>query len=295
MTAVYRELDLAAVLSEYQPALHVPSLPAVLSEYEQRGVAARAALPHQRIEYGAHPDEWLWYVPARAADAPLFVFLHGGYWRRLSADDGCLLSEGAHAQGWAFASINYTLCPNGPLDLLVDQCRRAVDHLASGADSLGHDPHRIVISGHSAGGHLAGMIAVHDPRPAGYVMVSGVFDITPIVHTPINDDARLSPEDAERLSPMGRVVARPGVPCITTWGEQETSEFRRQSIEWAEQWAAIPQNGPATAIEAVDRHHFDVIYDLVDPSTTLGGAVSDLVSGRSAELERRHPKNSLHR
>ena len=217
MTAVYRELDLAAVLSEYQPALHVPSLAAVLAEYGQRGDAARAALPHQRIEYGAHPDEWLWYVPAPTPGAPLLVFLHGGYWRRLSADDGCLLSQGAHEQGWAFASINYTLCPNGPLDLLVEQCRNAVDHLVTRAAELGHDPRRIVVAGHSAGGHLAGMIALHDPRPAGYVMVSGVFDITPIVHTPINDDVRLSPADAERLSPMGRVAARPGVPCITVW------------------------------------------------------------------------------
>lgn len=278
MNPVYRDLDLESVLTEYQPALHVPSLSAVLAAYEERGRAAREAVHHRRVAYGSHPDEWLWYVPATTSNAPLLVFLHGGYWRRLSADDGCLLSEGAHAQGWAFASINYTLCPDGPLDLLVEQCRRAVDHLVTDASALGHDARRVVVSGHSAGAHLAGMIATHDPRPAGYVMVSGVFDITPIVHTPINDDVRMSADDAERLSPMGRITARPGVPCIATWGEHETAEFRRQSIEWAERWGAIAPNGAATAIEASSRHHFDVIYDLVDPTTVLGAAVLELVT-----------------
>jgi len=78
---------------------------------------------------------------------------------------------------------------------------------------------------------------------------------------------------------MARIVARPGVPCITTWGEQETSEFRRQSIEWAQRWSAIDRNGPATAIESPGRHHFDVIYDLVEPDTVLGQAVCELITG----------------
>lgn len=277
MTAVYRDLDEDAVCSEYQPALHVPSLPAVLDEYGRRGAAAREALEHERITYGNHPDEWLWYVAGPVADAPLLVFIHGGYWRRLSADDGCLLSEGAHAQGWAYASVNYTLCPNGTLDLLVDQTRRAVDVLIARAPSLGHDPLRVFIAGHSAGGHLAAMVSLTDARPAGYVMVSGVFDITPIVYTPINDDVRMTPADAERLSPMTQLVPRPGVPCIATWGQLETSEFRRQSLEWAQRWAETSRNGNATAIEAIGRHHFDVIYDLVDPSTELGAAVTALI------------------
>jgi arylformamidase len=216
-------------------------------------------------------------MPAANLGAPLLVFVHGGYWRRLSADDGCLLSEGAHAQGWAFASVNYTLCPNGPLDLLVDQTRRAIDSLISDAPSLGHDAHRVVIAGHSAGGHLAGMVSLTDPRPAGYVMVSGVFDITPIVHTPINDDVRLTPEDAARLSPMMQMVPRPGVPCLVTWGDQETSEFRRQSLEWTERWSTLSGAGTATAVAARDRHHFDVVYDLVDPGTEVGAAVTAMM------------------
>jgi len=279
VTSVYRNLDLETVLSEYQPALHVDDLGAIMQGYHDRGVEARAHVEHRRIAYGTHPDEWLWYVPGPSSDAPLLVFIHGGYWRRLSADDGCLLSPGAHALGLAFASINYTLCPNGPLDLLVDQTRRAIDRLHSDAPTFGFDPARMHISGHSAGGHLAAMVSLHDPRPRGYIMVSGIFDITPIVHTPINDDVRMSNADAEHLSPMGRIVPRPGTDCITTWGERETSEFRRQSIEWAERWSAIPNHPRAIAVESPNRHHFDVIDDLVLPGSPLGSAVRAQILG----------------
>lgn len=281
MTAVYRDLSLDEVLSEYQPALHVESLPAIIEQYRIDGERARAAIRHQRVPYGDHPDEWMWFVPATDPGAPLLVFIHGGYWRRLSADDGCLLSEGANRQGWAFASVNYTLCPSATLDVLVDQCRRAIDSIAVNAGSLGIDPSRIVVAGHSAGGHLAAMIAATDDRPAGYVMVSGVFDITPIVLTPINDDVRLSAEDAERLSPMRLVPSRPLAECITTWGELETSEFRRQSIEWAQRWTQAPGNRAASHLEAPGRHHFDVIYDLVEPESALGAAVRTMMSRRS--------------
>lgn len=277
MSPVYRNLSLDEVLSEYQPALHVESLPNILEQYRTDGERARATIVHERVAYGTHPDEWMWFVPSAAREAPLLVFLHGGYWRRLSADDGCLLSPGANRQGWAFASVNYTLCPKATLDVLVDQCRRAVDHLARNATALGVDPQRIVVAGHSAGGHLAAMVAVADERPAGYVLVSGVFDITPIVLTPINDDVRLTAADAERLSPMRLVPERPRAECLATWGELETSEFRRQSIEWAERWTALPGNRAASHLEAAGRHHFDVIYDMVDPSTPLGTRVRSMV------------------
>lgn len=275
--AVYRNLALDEVLSEYQPALHVPSLQDVLEQYRTDGEHARKSIEHRRLAYGSHPDEWMWFVPSRRRDAPLLVFIHGGYWRRLSADDGCLLSDGAARQGWAVASLNYTLCPHATLETLIDQCRRAVAFLCTEAPRLGVDPQRIFVSGHSAGGHLAGMVAITDPRPAGYILVSGVFDITPIVHTPINDDVRMSADEARRWSPMEAVPSRPGTKCLTTWGELETSEFRRQSIEWAQRWSAVPGNDRAVHLEAAGRHHFDVVYDLVEPLTPLGAAVRSII------------------
>lgn len=273
---VYRDLTREEVELEYQPSLRVDSLQSVIDDYHRRGVAAREALAHRRHLYGGHPDEWLWYVPAPSSRAPLVVFLHGGYWRRLSADDGSLLAPGAHLAGCAFASVNYSLCPHEPLEVLVQQARRAVAHLVEDAGRYGHDPRRVIVVGHSAGAHLAAMVAVHDPRPAAFVLVSGVFDITPIVHTSINDDIRLTADDAARLSPQSLISYSPA-DCVVAWSMGDTDEFRRQALEWAKRWGEIPGNRRATAVVEPSRHHFDVIDDLFDPATHLGTAMHELI------------------
>lgn len=275
--AVYRDLTLAEVEREYQPSLRVPSLQAVIDDYHDRGVAAREDLPHRRHLYGGHPDEWFWYVPAPSSRAPLVVFLHGGSWRRLSADDGSLLAPGAHLAGCAFASVNYSLCPHEPLEVLVQQARRAVAHLVEDAARYGHDPRRVIVVGHSAGAHLAAMVAVHDPRPAAFVLVSGIFDITPIVFTPTNDDVRLTPADAARLSPHSLISYSPA-ECVVAWSMGDTDEFRRQALEWAKRWGEVDGNRQAIAVVEPNRTHFDVIDDLFDANTHLGIAVHDLLS-----------------
>jgi arylformamidase len=274
---VYRDLTREEVEREYQPSLLAPSLQRVIDDYRRRGVAARESLPHHRHRYGGHPDEWLWYVAAPSARAPLMVFLHGGHWRRFSADDGSLLAPGAHMAGCAFASVNYSLCPHEPLEVLVQQARRAVAHLVEDAARYGHDPRKVVVVGHSAGAHLAAMVAVHDTRPAAFVFVSGIFDITPVVHTSINDDVRLSIGDAKRLSPQPLISYSPA-ECVVAWSMGDTDEFRRQALEWAKRWGEFPGNRRATAVVEPRRHHFDVIDDLFDPNTHLGTAVRDLIA-----------------
>jgi arylformamidase len=275
---VYRGLTRSEVEYEYQPSLHVPSLQPILDEYHRRGVDARESLTHHRHTYGGHPDEWLWYVPGPSQRAPLVVFFHGGYWRQLSADDGTLIAPAAHLAGCAFASVNYSLCPHEPLEVLVQQARRAVAHLVEEADRYGHDPRRVHVVGHSAGAHLAAMVAVHDTRPAGFVLVSGIFDITPIVFTPINDDVRLTAGDAVRLSPLS-LIGPTTAGCVVGWSMGDTDEFRRQALEWAKRWNETPGNRAAIAVVEPSRHHFNVIDDLFDDTTHLGTAVRDLIEG----------------
>lgn len=268
---VYRDFDLDSVLSEYQPVLHIASLDVIMDDWNERSAEARARIPMRRISYGTHPDEWLWYAPGPTTGRPLLAFLHGGYWRRLSADHGLVLAGAARDAGYAFASINYTLCPNGPLSLLIDQSRRATSHLIDAADELGHGA--MHLAGHSAGAHLAACTAVAEHRLAGLIVVSGIFDIRPIVLTPINDDVRMTDEQAAAWSPAGRCPSIPSANCIVTWGDQETSEFARQGTEWAAEWSGVPGNRTALVQVAARRHHFDVIDDLLTPGTTLGDLV----------------------
>ncbi len=276
MSAVYRGMDAPTVERAYQPSFTIPDLGAVVRSYAERGAAARDLVAHHRLAYGEHPDEWLWYAPAPRPGAPLVAFLHGGYWRRLSADDGCLLAPGAHAAGLAFASVNYTLCPAAPLEHLVEQSARAAAFLRSAP--LGHDRARVHLTGHSAGAHLAAMVSLGDDHLAGLILVSGVYDLAPIVFTTINDDVRLSPAEAERLSPMARLAGRRHRAQVTVaWGEGDTAEFARQSRDVAAVWSATPGNRAPAVLEVPGRHHFDVIDDLFDPATPLGAAVLTMV------------------
>lgn len=273
MTAVYRDLDLDEVCEQYLPSLRTPEWPQFIDAYLDLGVAARRAVPTERVSYGEHPDEWMWYSPGPDASAPLVVFLHGGYWHLLSADDGSLLAPAARASGCAFASVNYTLCPAASLERLIEQVGRAIDSLVAKPHAT-HDPRQVHVMGHSAGAHLAASVALREARVAGWVFVSGVFDIRPIVHIPDNHDVGLTSDSAARLSPLLHLASAVPAPAVVTWGGLESTEFARQSREWASAW------GPRARLhEATGRHHFDVLFDVLDPSTEVGAAVLAQVVG----------------
>jgi arylformamidase len=254
--------------------------------YRERSLEALAAGPVQRdLRYGPGDDETLDLFPAPAAaggrPAPLVVFLHGGYWQELSKLDASFAAPGLLQAGVALAAVEYTLAPAITVEGIVDQATRAVAWLHANAASLGVDPDRIVVSGHSAGAHLAAMVAdrLKAGTVAGLVLIGGVFDLEPVQRTSINDALGLDETEARRLS----VVPRPGLPpAAVIWGVDETDEFRRQSRELTAAWRAA--GNEAVAIELPDRHHFDLPLELGDGSTVLGAATIRLArEGRLPE------------
>ncbi|NQV96173.1 MAG: alpha/beta hydrolase [Acidimicrobiaceae bacterium] len=257
---MYRNFDAKTLEREYSPASCVPDVQVFLDSYATRGVIAREMIKHQQIYYGGHQDEWLWYAPSGGAEhETLIVFVHGGFWRRLSADDGTFLTPGWHDLGYSVASINYSLCPNEPLDVLVDQTRRAIEFLSSR-----HSPARTLLVGHSAGAHLVAMAMgkAVSTEFGGAILVSGVFDLEPIIFTSVNDAVKLDPGSARRLSPIHRVADAPNTPVLIIWGEKETEEFKRQSREFATAWSTVPGHNVATTTEIASRNHFDILDEL---------------------------------
>ena len=123
----------------------------------------RAQTLHARdLRYGPSADETLDLVVPHTG-APLLVWFHGGYWRRFHKDDNTFVARGLGPHGIATAIVNYSLAPAAPLEEIVAQARRAVGWLRENARWHGADPSRIVVAGHSAGGHLAAMCAVDAP------------------------------------------------------------------------------------------------------------------------------------
>ena len=246
---------------EYSPSSRVGGSSApFVAEYVRRSDEARRELG-DRVQLLAGGS----LLVEAHRGAPLLAFVHGGYWQALSAAASLYLAPGALAQGWSYAAIEYTIAPEGTLPRMVGEVSAG---LAAVADAAGDCS--MVVAGHSAGAHLVAMttLAAHAPAPVvRSVLVSGVFDLRPIVHTTVNDPLGLDLPHAVQLSPMLMpVVGAPDV--VVTWGDNETEAFKAQSITYA---AVLRSAGRAVAMfERADRHHFDIVDDLVDPTTELG-------------------------
>ena len=256
-----------------------------LQQYQQRSEAARA-LPHQEHAYGGLPrqrlDLFLPPAPPAGSRAPaLLVFIHGGYWQELSKHSACFAAPACLAAGHAFAAVGYTLAPEATLEQIVQECRTALVWLHQHAERLGYDPARIVVAGSSAGAHLAAMCSLRGwPHelglPAGAVLVSGVYELAPLVGTSINTALGLTHDSASRVSPQHHSLAG-FPPAVLAWGEIETDEFKRQSLSFGQ---SLQRQGldRVPALEVPQRNHFDVVLDLCEPGTLLGEATLALLA-----------------
>jgi len=260
--------------AQYNNRARIPEHLQILAEWAERSAAARAALPATLdIAYGRDPAERLDLFPAATPRAPVLVYIHGGYWRALDKADASFIAPPFVAAGAAVVVTNYALCPAASIEEIVRQQREALAWVWRHAAELGGDPERIVVAGHSAGGHLAAMTLATDwpavdPRlPAdlvkGALSLSGVFELEPLRHAPfLASDLRLDAAAAERLSPIA--LAAPKRPLFALVGGDESKEFLRQNALIAETWgpAAVP------VCEAVPgRHHMSVLRELAEPGS----------------------------
>jgi arylformamidase len=272
MTTAYTSLSRAELDRAYAPSLLAADAAGELARWAQLSEEARAGLGWTEIRYGPGPDEGLDFFPAATAGRPLVIFVHGGYWIELSKRESAFLAPGFLAADVAYAALSYPLAPSASLDGIVGACERAVGHLLRRSAELGFDGDRVHLLGHSAGAHLAAMVATGwlCDRVAGLITVSGIFDLEPIRLSYVNGPLGLDSRVALRNSPLYRV--RPGLaPLVAGYAECDTAEFRRQSENLRARWART--GNPAVAADVPARDHFTIIYDCADPATSLGRAV----------------------
>jgi arylformamidase len=261
----------------YDNRAAVPEHPQWLARFTTSSQEARASLaPRLDLRYGPGSKETLdLFVPAGPAHGT-FVFLHGGYWRALDKSDFSFVAIPFVAHGIAVAVADYDLCPDVSIATIVDECRRAVAWIAHEGGAHGANPDRVVVGGHSAGGHLVAMLFATDWAAAGFareplvagVSLSGVHDLAPMVQFSFNADFKLDDAEAARLSPV-RLAARSRAPLLLAVGADETSEFIRQTRIL---WDAWPANRPAGAqapLIVPGRHHFSVVADYADAKSVL--------------------------
>lgn len=271
---------------EYNARAMIPDHPAIFARWARVAQDVRAHA-HARLDlaYGSSPKQSLDVFPAAHADAPLFVFVHGGYWRSLDKSDFSWIAPPFVERGVAVAMLNYDLLPAVSVHTIVLQVLRALEWLWRESETLGFDPSRIVVGGHSAGGHLAAMSACAlwpqwDPDlpadlVAGVVSVSGLYDLEPLRHTTfLGPDLALDEAGAFRASPAWMTPAT-GAPVVTAAGGLESESFKAQSALLAQRW---PRNVVAD-LPMPGRNHLTVVDALADPGNPLFEAALGLCRG----------------
>ena len=275
--------------AQYNNRQRVPEHPAILARWAQASALARERMTCVLDEpYSDTPGEKLDVYPARADGSPVLVFIHGGWWRALDKAEHGFIAPAFVQAGAMVVVPNYTLAPAVGIDTIALQMTRALDWVWRHARRFGGDPSRIIVAGHSAGGHLAAMMlscrwpVVADDLPprlvAGAMSISGVFDLDPIRQAPfLQTDLKLTPALVRRLSPA--FFPRPRGPLHALVGADESQEHLRQNQLIRDQWG--PSTVPVCAV-LPGLNHFTVLHDLVDPAGHSHGLALRLLCLKSA-------------
>ncbi|EGD55959.1 alpha/beta hydrolase [Gordonia neofelifaecis] len=223
---------------------------------------------------------------------PVFFVVHGGYWRMLSRADTAFMADVLAARGIATVTVDYGLAPATPVPEMVRQVRSALAWVWQHGREHGLDTDRIVVGGSSAGAHLAATTMVPGwqnaagiPETAvrGGLLLSGLYDLRPLVHAPANEWLHLTGETAHSVSPA--LSAPPTTPTVIARAEHEASGFARQSADLHRHWSGVADSRLLTVPR---RNHFDVFLDLAEPASELFRSLLDLVQASAlAETTRR--------
>ena len=272
---------------EYNNRARVPEHPQIFARWARDAEDYRAqAMQERRAElglmYGSTLRQFIdLFAPRPEVTAPLALFIHGGYWRSLDPSLFSHMARGLNAHGVAVAVVGYDLCPEVTIAEIIEQIRHACLFLWLRTGQ------RMMIYGHSAGGHLAGAMVATDwqaryPKappdliPAAY-SISGLFDLTPLVGIPMAQDLRLDANDVRQVSPLFW-PAPAGRVFDAVVGGLESSEFIHQSSTVDETWGKA---GMHTRYEAIaGMNHFTVIDALADRQSAMVGRLTELAPQR---------------
>ena len=266
---------------EYNNRARVPENPALMAGWARDAAAYREKHPARAMSYGPRARNRVDFFAGDGQSGdkgPIVVFIHGGYWQALDGSSSSHLAAGLNAHGIDVAIPSYDLCPDVTVEEIIGQMRMASRELAR----LGRP---LVMSGHSAGGHLAAcMLATDWPAfdaslSADLVLaaytISGLFDLAPLVETSLNKALRLDRAAARAASPLfWRAPAHGSLDAVV--GGNESAEYFRQSRTIVDLWGNA---GVATQFGTVpDANHFTAIAPLADPDSPMVSRLRQLAA-----------------
>ncbi|KAM3846350.1 kynurenine formamidase isoform 2-T2 [Vipera latastei] len=236
------------------------------------------------VPYGSSEGEKLdVYLPKKHTETfPLVLFIHGGYWQDLSKDVSGFAACPLVNQGIAFAAVGYDVAPKGQLEVMVEQVRRSVAFAVQQYTGISG----VYVLGHSAGAHLAAMILSTDwekfgvePNIKGVFLVSGIYDLEPIMHTYVNDLLQMSRAVAQENSPLWcvpKVNDKKACRVLIALAQHDPPEFHRQSQEYCQ--VLRTAGWEVSLLDLAGTDHFDIIEKLSQENYLLTQVILNMIS-----------------
>ena len=281
--------DQQSLDAAYDVEHYVPDFMYYANKFMSESAAARALLnPKENVPYGPTLMETLELYEARGdTPAPIFVFVHGGAWKSLDASVFSMVAPGPVEAGMAVVNITYDLCPMINVTEMVRQVRSAIAWAWHNAESFGGDRDRIVLAGHSAGGHLMAMATLTDWSRYGLpdnvikgaMGISGVYDMEPISRSFLQPFLRLTAEEVRWQSPVYNVRAMP-MPLTLVYGTDEPEGIEYNSLKYEAAWKAAGNSVTLFTLEG--KNHFEVLDGFATKDGVMTKALLDLLDRAGA-------------
>ncbi len=259
--------------TQYNNRTAVPDFADFISSWAERSEDYRAIHAGATLGIQYHDSEraLLDIFPAIEANAPVHVFIHGGYWKALSKDSFSFVAKRYNQLGETAVVLNYALCPSVGISEIIEQIRCAMRWVHRHIIEYGGDPARCQVTGHSAGGHLVGCLLTDDwsdigrscPPVSRLNSLSGLFDLKNLVPTSVNDVLGLTLSNTDSLSPLLQKIdcENPNLQLNLRVGELESDEFKKQSRSLADAWSG--HLSISNQLYA-GTHHFSIVDYFLD-------------------------------
>lgn len=228
--------------------------------------------------YGDHP-RMRYDLFYGQQDAPLVVFIHGGYWQSLSKERYSFVARPFLEKGLNVLLPGYPLAPDVNIPAMIGCIQRAILSAVRHLENRGNLP-SWALTGHSAGGHLAAAIASEPcdliPPPSVLAPISGIFDLLPIISTSLNEKLLLDQEKVRALNPLTKQCSAAQAHAFV--GESETPEFIRQSSEYVAQWATNNRR-QANLTKIKGANHYSILCNLLQNNSTIAHTIMNGLDG----------------
>jgi arylformamidase len=279
---VWRDYTLAQLAQQMTPR-NRKTMPDIFLKWRAHSQAFRKA--HNDaiydLSYGPSNKEALdiFYPEGAHGPLPVWVFFHGGAHQASDKSDISHYATPLLKAGFAVVMPNYGLCPEVPLQKIVEHTSRCIRFVLDEADALEFDRDQVHIAGTSAGAHLVAMAAT-DPELAfvrSCLSISAIFDLRPKAMLQGRTLGITTPDACEGLSPSFK---RPnaGTRIGVVVGGEESDEFRRQSTELAKSWGGA-------FLEVAGKDHFDIKDELIHGGPLQDFALALVAKDARSKLE----------